>query len=257
MLEIIIEQMEYGVGLITIHPTADRETFEEAKRRIVPITSRGGGMVLKDLLAKDFKEENVYLKILPQIMHYARKYKVVLSIGTTFRSANIFDSNDQAQRMEIEKQIALAKIISQNNVGVIIESPGHSRPKDIKKISSVLKSVGFPIMPLGPIPTDIAIDMDHVAGAIGAVLMGLEGCANILAAVTREEHTGGRPSVESTIESIKTAKIAAHIIDIHNLDDTMKDSEVVQFRAKAHTCVYGKNTKYCERCKELCPLNIK
>lgn len=257
LLEIIIEQMEYGVGLITIHPTADIAIFEEAKRRIVPITSRGGGIVVKDLIAKEFKEENVYLKILPQIIHYAQKHKVVLSIGTTFRSANIFDSNDQAQRMEIEKQISLAKIISQNKVGVIIESPGHSRPKDIKKISSVLKSIGFPVMPLGPIPTDIAIGMDHVSSAIGAVIMGLEGCANILATVTREEHTGGRPSVESTIESIKAAKIAAHIIDIHNLDDTAEDMEVVQFRAKGNTCVYGKNTEYCERCKELCPLNIK
>ena len=257
LLEIIVEQMEYGVGLITIHPTANKEIFEKTKKRIVPITSRGGGIVVKDLIAKEFKGENVYLKILPQIISYARKYKVVLSIGTTFRSANIFDSNDEAQRMEFETQISLAKLISQQDVGVIIESPGHARPRDIKKISSVLKSAGFPIMPLGPIPTDIAVGMDHVSSAIGAVIMGLEGCANILAAVTREEHTGGRPTIESTIESIKTAKIAAHIIDIHNLDDTVKDMVIVQSRAKANTCVLGKNTEYCERCKEMCPLSIK
>ncbi|WP_235811067.1 phosphomethylpyrimidine synthase ThiC [Syntrophomonas wolfei] len=257
LLEIIVDQMECGVGLITIHPTANKEIYEEAKKRIVPITSRGGGIVIKDLVAKEFKDENVYLRILPQIISYARKYEVVLSIGTTFRSANIFDSNDKAQRMEIEKQISLAKLISQNNVGVIIESPGHARPNDIKRISSILKTEGFPIMPLGPIPTDIAIGMDHVSSAIGAVIMGLEGCANILATVTREEHTGGRPTIESTIESIKTARIAAHIIDIHNLNDTVMDMIIVQNRAKANTCVFGKNTENCERCKEFCPLSIK
>lgn len=257
LLDIVIEQMEYGVGMVTIHPTPNKETFEEARKRIVPITSRGGGIVVKDLIAREFMEENVYLKILPQIIYYAKKYDVVLSIGTSFRSANIFDSNDKAQRMEIEKQISLAKLISQHDVGVIIESPGHARPNDIKKISSVLKSAGFPVMPLGPIPTDIAIGMDHVSSAIGAVLMGIEGCASILAAVTREEHSGGRPTIDSIIESIKAAKIAAHIIDIHNLDDTIMDMEIAQFRAKNKTCVFGKITEHCERCNELCPLNIK
>lgn len=257
LLDTVIEQMEYGVGLITIHPTANEKIFEKSKKRFVPITSRGGGMVIRDLIAKRFYEENVYLKILSQIISYAKKYNVVLSIGTTFRSANIFDSNDDAQKMEIEAQISLAKLISQQGVGVIIESPGHAKPRDIKEISSVLKSAGFPIMPLGPIPTDSAVGMDHVSSAIGAVIMGLEGCADILATVTREEHTGGRPTIESTIEAIKVAKIAAHIIDIHNLDDTDNDMKITKSRAKSDTCVFGKDEKYCDRCRELCPLMIR
>ncbi|WP_319404263.1 phosphomethylpyrimidine synthase ThiC [uncultured Anaeromusa sp.] len=257
LLEIIIEQMEYGVGLLTIHPTVSKEIFEKARKRIVPITSRGGGIVVRDLLAKNFKDSNVYLKLLPQIISYARKYKVCLSIGAAFRSANIFDSNDEAQKMEIEKQILIAKWIAKQGVGVIIESPGHARPRDIKDISILLKDAGFPIMPLGPIPTDISIGMDHVSGAIGAVIMGIEGCADILATVTREEHTGGRPTIESTIEAIKVAKISAHIIDINNLNDTESDKEIVKSRFDANTCVLGKTTKYCDRCKELCPLSIR
>lgn len=257
LLEIIIEQIENGVGLITIHPTTNKEIFNESKKRMVPITSRGGGIVTKDLMAKEFKEENVYLKILPQIISYARKHGVVLSIGTTFRSGNIFDSNDKAQRMEIEQQISLAKFISQYNVGVIIESPGHAKPGNIKEISMVLRKAGFPVMPLGPIPTDVAVGMDHISGAIGATIMGLEGCAHILAAVTREEHTGGRPTIESTVEAIKAARIAAHIIDIHNNNDTEIDMKIARSRAQYNTCVSGKNTKYCDRCKELCPLMIQ
>ncbi|MCB2300887.1 phosphomethylpyrimidine synthase ThiC [Clostridium tagluense] len=257
LLDIIIEQMEYGVGLITIHPTANRQMFEAARKRMVPITSRGGGLVIKDLIKKDFTDENVYLKVLPQIISHAQKHHVALSLGTTFRSGNIFDCNDEAQRMEIETQIKLAKFISQQNVGVIIESPGHARPSDIVKISSILRDAGFPVMPLGPIPTDTAIGMDHISGAIGATIMGLEGCANIISAVTREEHTGGRPTIESTIEAIRTARIAAHIIDIHNINDTTMDMIVAEERGKTNTCIVGKGTKYCDRCKELCPLSIR
>jgi phosphomethylpyrimidine synthase len=128
-------------------------------------------MVLRDLIAKKFKYENIYLKILPQIISYAQKYGVVLSLGTTFRSGNIFDSNDMAQKMEIESQLLLAKYISERGVGVIIESPGHARPKDIRDISLILRNSGFPIMPLSPIPTDIAVGMDHLSSAIGAELV--------------------------------------------------------------------------------------
>ncbi|SFG94740.1 Radical SAM ThiC family protein [Desulfotomaculum arcticum] len=159
--------------------------------------------------------------------------------------------------MEISLQISLAELILQQGVGVIIESPGHARPKDIRNISLLLKNAGFPVMPLGPIPTEVAVGMDHVSSAIGAVIMGLEGCASILATVTRQEHTGGRPTIESTIESIKTAKIAAHIIDIHNLEDTSIDMEIAHSRAVSRTCVLGKGTKYCDRCKDLCPLMIR
>jgi phosphomethylpyrimidine synthase len=257
LLEIIIEQMEYGVGLITIHPTANKEIFNFSRKRLVPITSRGGGMVVKDLISNEFKDVNVYLRLLPKIIHYAQKYGVTLSIGTTFRSGNIFDTNDEAQNKEIELQITLAKLISQQNVGVIIEAPGHARPCDIKIISAILRSTGFPIMPLGPIPTETAVGMDHISGAIGATIMGLENCADILATVTREEHTGGRPTMEATIEAVKVAKVAAHIIDIHKIDDTAADMKITKSRVKSHSCVSGKITKYCDRCQELCPLMIR
>lgn len=257
LLEIIIEQMENGVGLITIHPTATKEIFEKAKNRMIPVTSRGGGIVIKDLIANDFSEDNIYLKILSEIIVHAQKNNVVLSLGTTFRSGNIFDCNDDAQKMELELQIKLANIISEYNVGVIIEAPGHARPSDIMKISSNLKKAGFPVMPLGPIPTDIATGMDHIAAAIGATLMGISGCVDIISAVTREEHTGGRPTVESITEAINTAKIAAHIIDIHNINDINMDMIVAENRAKNRTCIVGKETKYCDRCNLLCPLSIR
>ena len=45
-------------------------------------------------------------------------------------------------------------------------------------------------MPLGPLATDDAIGMDHVNNAIGAAFAAYWGCAHVINAVTRQEHTG-------------------------------------------------------------------
>lgn len=254
LLNIAIEQMEGGVGVITIHPTPTKELFDLSKERMVPYTSRGGGIIIRDMIEKGWKEDNLYLMILPELISAAKKYGTVLSIGTTFRSANIFDSNDATQQKELSFQLEIAKNISSEGVGVIIESPGHARPQDIKKIASFLRDSKFPIMPLGPIPTDIAIGMDHVSSAIGATLLGLEGCAHILAAVTREEHTGGNPTIESTIESVKSSRIAAHVIDIHLLKDDHADFQVARSRSINRTCINGNESLGCGRCGITCPL---
>jgi phosphomethylpyrimidine synthase len=253
LLDIAIEQMEGGVGILTIHPTASLELIDAAKSRIVPWTSRGGSLVIKDLLASN-KTENVYAEILPDLVLAAKQYGSVLSIGATFRSANIFDSLDSVQRAEIDAQLRLAREISLAGVGVIIESPGHARPRDILACAEQLSASSFPIMPLGPIPTDIAIGWDHIAAAIGASIMGMAGAAHLLAAVTREEHTGNIPTLESTLEAVRAARIAGHIIDIHTLNATDQDMQLVEYRAQYQTCVVGRDSHGCSRCAATCPL---
>ena len=74
-------------------------------------------------------------------------------------------------------------------------------------------------MPLGPIPTDCAFEYDDFAASIGSVLMGTRGCADVLSVVTRDEHLGGIPSVQSIIEAIKKYSVAKHIIDIYKIND--------------------------------------
>ena len=254
LLDVAIEQMEGGVGLLTIHPTPSRKIQELAARRLVPCTSRGGGLVISDAESRGWKEENSYLQILPQLVAHARRNGTVLSLGATYRSANIFDSGDAAQIVEIDVQAQLAREISCQGVGVIIESPGHARPKDIKRLAALLRATGFPIMPLGPIPTDTAIGQDHISSAIGATLLGLEGCAHILAAVTREEHTGGIPNVESTIEAVAAARVASRVIDLDQLDDDEPDQSVANARSSRRTCVVGKRSGGCDRCAKACPL---
>jgi len=253
LLDRVREQAEGGVGIITIHPTPTRDILSEAQSRLVPFTSRGGGIVIKDLMNSQ-RQENVYLRILPDIIAICLKYKTAISLGASFRSANIFDSADAAQMSEIRLQIKLAEQLRKKGVDVIIESPGHARPSSIAVIADILSSTGITIMPLGPIPTDVAVGHDHVSSAIGATLMGLGGAAHILAAVTREEHTGNIPTISSTIEAVRAAAIAAHVIDIELLGAIAEDIAISERRAATRTCVDGKISKGCNRCATKCPL---
>lgn len=253
LLDRAVMQMELGVSMLTIHPTPSPTIIKRAQSRRVPWTSRGGGLIIKDLLAGS-SSSNAYLDILPDLADHARRHGVVLSLGASFRAANIFDSMDEAQEMEIGTQVALARQLSHEGIMVIIESPGHARPRDIRRAAMFLAPAGFPVMPLGPMPTDFSIGEDHISAAIGATLMGLEGAAHILAAVTREEHTGGVPSLESTLEAVRAAQVAAHIIDIHLRDATEADARVVADRSSHRTCVVGKVTPGCSRCGRTCPL---
>lgn len=253
LLDTTLEQMANGVGMITIHPTATLQLIETARRRLVPCTSRGGGMVIRDLLHRSGRSGNVWLDILPEIVDCARQNRVVLSLGATFRAANIVDTLDDVQRAEIRSQLEIADYISQRGVDVVIEGPGHSRPSDIQRFASLVKSSGYPVMPLGPVPTDTASGQDHIAGAIGATIMGLNGAADIIAAVTREEHTGNIPSAHSTIEAIAAARVAAHIIDMHKLEDVSLDVSIARNRSQNRSCLAGQGGD-CSRCGRSCPL---
>ncbi|MGV0831981.1 phosphomethylpyrimidine synthase ThiC [Empedobacter brevis] len=256
LLEIIIEQIESGVSIITIHPTVRLDLIELSKRRLVPITSRGGVMVVKDMLASKIKD-NIYIQILDDIIKVCNKNNVTISIGASFRSANIFDSLDECQLEEFKVQKEIADYINNQGVDVIIEGPGHSNISKLKRIAQYYNEMNYPIMPLGPIPTDISIGEDHISSAIGASILGMLGCVDIITAVTREEHTGKIPSIESSIEAIKASKIAAHIINIDKVENVnILDMEIVKNRVDNNTCIYGKNSSGCSRCAHYCPLKF-
>jgi len=257
LLTIIHEQIESGISFITIHPTVNRQAMQLAQKRLVPWTSRGGVMVMKDMAARNFSVENIYLRILDEVIKLAFKSRVAISIGASFRSSNIFDSLDDCQLLEFKLQKQIADYIKERGVDVIIEGPGHSSTRRLKQVAKIFNQMGYPIMPLGPIPTDTSIGQDHISSAIGATVLGLLGCVDIISAVTREEHTGKIPSIESTIEAIKASKVAAHIIDMDKLQDYSLDKEIVDYRTSHQTCIYGKQNSGCSRCAHVCPLEYK
>ena len=255
LLELIQLQAEGGVRLITIHPTPSLDLLESSKKRLVPITSRGGAAVCIDML-KNNRKENVYIQLLDEIIKIANRYSVVLSIGSSFRSANIYDALDSTYYMELNKQIEIADYCYQRNVKVIVETPGHVSPQGIFELCDFLnQKCQYPIMPLGPIPTDCAFEQDDLAASIGAVLMGTRGCADILSVVTRDEHLGGIPSKDSIIEAVKKYTVAKHIIDIYKTNDTSCDYNTALIRSKKRSCIM--EGKDCSRCAAICPLKLE
>lgn len=254
LLNNINEQCSEGVSIITIHPTPTNELFNMSKNRIIPLTSRGGGIVLNDLILSN-KIENVYIRIFDDILKTAKNYGTIISIGSSFRSATIADGNDNVYQKELDIQLDLAKYISEFGIGTIIETPGHVSPRDIASICAKLKLFPYPVMPLGPIPTDIAKSQDDLAAVVGAVLMGTQDCADILSIVTRDEHMGGIPDIASLLSAIEKYEIAKHIIDLHKISDITLDISIARKRSSLHSCV-DCATGFCERCGNMCPLKF-
>lgn len=99
-----------------------------------------------------------------------------------------------------------------------------------------------------------SVGFDHVSSAIGATLLGLHGAAHILSAVTREEHTGGVPTTDSTLEAVRATRVAAAIIDEHRVGLSERSYLNIAERARNRSCVPGKRGSGCSRCGPLCPL---
>lgn len=243
-----------GVSFFTLHLTATKELFDLAiKTRKIPVTSRGGSIVIRHFL--DTGDENIWLSILPEIITIAKEYNIVISLGTTFRPAGIEEACDEVHVRETEEQLRMCQQLRAEGVQVMVENVGHISLDKLEKHCELLRQFNAPIMPLGPLPTDCAENEDHIASAIGASMMGYWDCAHIINCITRSEHTKSFFSIEETLEAIKTAKLAAHIIDVARGINTEEDNKIFEQRAKQHNCLAGA-AKDCSRCAELCPLKL-
>ena len=243
-----------GLSFFTFHLTANKELFEIARHsRKIPVTSRGGGVVLRQ--AFDGNCENIWTIVLPEIIDISKEYKIVISLGTTFRPAGIEEACDEVHLRETEKQLGYCKLLQKEGVQVMVENVGHIALNKLEEHSKMLRRFDAPIMPLGPLPTDCAEDEDHIAAAIGASMMGYWNCAHIINCVTRSEHTKPFFTIEETLEAIRTARLAAHIIDVARGINVEDDVKMLEKRAKELNCLAGV-AKDCSRCAELCPLKM-
>ena len=241
-----------GISFMTLHLTAKKDLLTLAKQtRKIPVTSRGGAVVLRQ--STQSNNENIWVSILPQIIDLTKAYGIVISLGTTFRPAGIDEACDKVHLRETEEQLKYCKLLQKEGVQVMVENVGHIGLNRLEEHCKRLKQFDAPIMPLGPLPTDCAEDEDHIAAAIGASLMGYWNCAHIINCITRSEHTKSFFSIEETLEAIKTAKLAAHIIDAARGIDLGKDIEMLNMRASHRSCIIGED-KDCYRCSMHCPL---
>jgi phosphomethylpyrimidine synthase len=148
------------------------------------------------------------------------------------RSGCIHDARDGAQLAEIRKNAELAKRASAEGVQVIIEGiGGHVRADRIAEYVKFQKQqAGFPLFVAGPLPTDVAVGYDHIAGCVGASLASGAG-ADYLCYITPSEHLG-LPGPEQVREGLIAFKIAAHIGDSVKYGACEQDLNLARKRAE-------------------------
>lgn len=256
LLEHLEEQANRGVSFFTLHFTATSNLYEIAqKNRIIPVTSRGGGLVLYDSIQNQ-RNESIFIELFDEIVNIALDYDIAISLGTTFRPAGIIDARDEVHIKETIEQLKICKKLKSYGVKVMLENFGHIDLAQLEKHIALIKEFEVPVMPLGPIPTDIAINNDHIAAAIGASFSCYWGIAHIINSISPYEHSKSEISITDSIKAIETAKLVAHIINLTRYTQHKeKDINIFKVRANNRSCIIGNSTS-CNRCSDKCPLKL-
>ena len=223
-------QIGQGISSVVIHGVS-REMLTELKKRkrLLGMVSKGGSITSAFMLMNEC--ENPFIQHFDEVLSLCRKHDIVLSLGNTARSGCIHDRRDRMQLAEIRQNIMLADRARAAGVQVIIEGAGgHIRSDRIAPmIKDYKKKSAFPLFVAGPLPTDVAIGYDHIAGAAGASIASAAG-ADYLCYITPAEHLG-LPSPAAVKEGLIAFRIAAHIGDTVKYGREAEDTNIAQLRA--------------------------
>ncbi len=208
----LLEQAHQGVDYFTIHAGVLLRYIPMTARRACGIVSRGGAIMAKWCLAHH-RESFLYTHF-EEICEIMKAYDVSFSLGDGLRPGAVADANDEAQFAELETLGELTRIAWKHDVQTMIEGPGHVPMHLIQENMELqLETCGeAPFYTLGPLTTDIAPGYDHITSAIGAAMIGWQGCA-MLCYVTPKEHLG-LPNKKDVKDGVIAYKIAAHAADL-------------------------------------------
>jgi phosphomethylpyrimidine synthase len=203
-----------GVDFMTVHcgVTKDGARLIRDSGRKLGVISRGGSWLVSWILHNDM--ENPLYSNYDYLLEMAKEYEFTISLGDGLRPGCIADATDAPQLQELIVLGELVKRAREADVQTMVEGPGHIPLNQIEANVRMEKSVcdGAPFYVLGPLPTDIAVGYDHLAGAIGGALAGYHG-ADFLCYMTPAEHIS-LPSVNDVKEGVIGTKIAAHVADL-------------------------------------------
>lgn len=248
LLETIEEQAQNGVAFMTLHLTANLDLAKKSLVRNIPIISRGGSLLLRDMQINK-RKDNILITNLDRIVRILKEYNVVVSIGTTFRPSTQYDALDATHLGELNMQIELSEYLKNLGLQVIMEGIGHISFHRIPEYCSILRERNYiPFMPLGPIVSDHTHGQDHITSSVGAAYLASLGGADIINSVTREEHTGGIPTVRSILEAIDAANAVIQIVN-----DSRFPSHFCKGNIRHHNCMGIPEEVGCTRCNEECP----
>ena len=257
--------LDAGVSHFTIHVTATLQLLELAsKTRRLPTTSRGGGIVLKDLIQRQV-EKNIFQRNLVQIIRLLKGSGAAISLGSTFRPMSCNQVLDEVHKQESYLQNHYAQLFLNNGIPVMREGLGHATPKGIRKYFNFLRrqDIEPPLMALGPVAIDHAGRYDIVAASAGVVSLGEYDQLGIVQSITRQEHSGGVPSIEAQLEGLANARITADIVNADRGYDA-RSRLIALHRESSESCVTPpgdsglalrrSHEPGCSRCQSLCPL---
>jgi len=230
ILRTIRAQAKEGVSSFVLHcvtkPIID--SYKKNKR-ILGVVSKGGSITSAYMMLN--RCENPFIEHFEPVLSILKKYDIVLSLGNTMRSGCVHDARDKAQLAEIRENIRLANRAHEAGVQVIIEGVGgHVRIDKIAEHVKYHKRLAkYPLFVAGPLPTDVAMGYDHIAGCAGASIASGAG-ADYLCYITPAEHLG-LPTAEQVREGLIAFRIAAHIGDSVKYGLSPADAAVSSNRA--------------------------
>ncbi len=268
LLNNIEQQVNEGVSSVVLH-CIERECIEKLKGnpRIMGMVSKGGSFTSIYMLTNECG--NPFLDNFDYIMETLKNNDVVLSLGNTMRSGCINDPPDSPQRQEMHTNMKLAKQANDAGVQVIVEGMGgHVQASEVAGYVRLHKDAGdFPLFVAGPLPTDVAVGYDHIAGAVGASMAAGAG-ADYLCYITPSEHLR-LPNVDDVKEGLVAFRIAAHIGDSIKFGARHQDMELARYRAvmdwdgqMQHAIEPEKASRMCPKrgpctmCGDFCALEI-
>ena len=223
-------QAEQGISSMVIH-CVNSEMLREfhRKKRLLGIVSKGGSITSAFMLLN--RCENPFIEHFDDVLSICHRHDIVLSLGNTARSGCILDRRDRMQLAEIRQNVQIAHRAHDAGVQVIIEGAGgHIRCDRIAPmIKYYKKQSSFPLFVAGPLPTDVAVGYDHIAGAAGASIASAAG-ADYLCYITPAEHLG-LPRPDAVKEGLIAFRIAAHIGDTVKYDKVVEDTKIARLRA--------------------------
>jgi phosphomethylpyrimidine synthase len=252
IIQSIKQQANEGVSSFVLH-CIDKKTLGMLKtgKRVLGVVSKGGSITSAYMLLNNC--ENPFIENFDEILEILKRYDIVLSLGNTMRSGCIHDERDRAQLEEIKQNVKLAKHASEAGVQVIIEGVGgHVRADKIAEYVKFHKSCShFPLFVAGPLPADVAVGYDHIAGCVGASIASGAG-ADYLCYITPSEHLG-LPGTEQVREGLIAFKIAAHIGDSIKYGLNERDRLLAAKRAELDWEGQMSHALDSERARELAP----
>ena len=123
----IIQQIEMGVDVITLHATIFKDDLDvmNSTSRIISCTSRGGLMLLKYMSENNI--QNPFWTHFDDILLCAKKYNATISLCTSFRPASIYDCSlhNELYWIEILRIGRLVEKAKMVDVNIMIEGIGH------------------------------------------------------------------------------------------------------------------------------------